>query len=308
MSSAPPAGCVLLNPSSGSADEAEALRALVADTPGFTLYETASADEAMARAAELARAGCPLVVAAGGDGTVHAVANGLVEAAGATALGVVPLGTGNDFARTLGLPADPCLAFEVACTGPRRQLDLLAVELDGRHLLAVNAVTGGFSGSVGAHVNDEEKRRLGPLAYVLGAVRALPELNGYPVRLRWDEDPPAPFELLNLVVANGRTAGGGRPVAPAANPEDGLLEVVLVRPGPAAELAALAARFGTGDYLTHPLVVHRRPRRLVVEAEAPLALSIDGERVHGRRLVFSVRPQALSVVVGPRYAPEPPPA
>jgi len=307
MASPEPTGRVLLNPASGSAHEAAALRALVADTPGFTLSETRSAEDAVAQARAAAEGGCPLVVAAGGDGTVHAVANGLVQAGGEATLAVVPLGTGNDLARTLCLPDDPPLAFELARKGVRRRLDLLCVEADGREIVAINAVTGGFSGTVSEQLTPEIKRRWGPLAYVIGAARALTELEGYPVRLTWDGADPVATEVLNVVVANGRTAAGGQPIAPLADPEDGLLEVVLVLPGTPGELASLASRFSSGDYMDHPCVEHRRPRTLRIEADPPMWFSIDGERSCYARVAFSVRPRALEVVVGPRYTAAPPP-
>jgi len=298
------AGCVILNPRAGSADEADALRQAIAAADGFTLHESKDAEDARRRTAEATRAGCDLIVAAGGDGTVHDVVNALVEAASggpAPALAVIPLGTGNDFARTLCLPEDPVVAFELARKGARRRVDLVRVETPEGARLSINAVTGGFSGAATEQVSPELKKTWGPLAYVIGAARALGDLSGYPVRLSWDGGPEEAIDLLNVVVANGRTAAGGRPVAPKANPEDGLLEVVLMRPGPAAELADLARRFVAGDYLDHPRVVHRRPRTLRIAADVPMWFSIDGERESYAGVSFSIVPRAIEVVVGPRY-------
>jgi diacylglycerol kinase (ATP) len=304
-------GCVLLNPQAGSAGEADALRQAVTAAGGFTLHESRSAEEASRRATEAAREGYDLIVAAGGDGTVHDIVNALVGSTDGRAgegptFAVIPLGTGNDLARTLCLPEDPVVAFELAQKGARRQIDLLRVETPEGATVAVNAVTGGFSGTVSEQMSPELKRALGPLAYLVGAARALPDLAGYTVRLAWDGGPEEPADVLNLAVANGRTAAGGQRIAPEANPEDGLLEVVIIRPGPAAELAGLAPRFMAGDYMDHPLVVHRRARTLRVSARPAMWFSVDGERVEHEEVTFSVLPGALRVVVGPRYRAEPP--
>src|SRR5205085_1389076 len=100
---------------------------------------------------------------------------------------------------------------------------------------------------------------------------------------------------------------GGFVIAPAANPEDGLLDVVVVRSGAAIDLSIVAARLVEGDYVEDENVVHRRARRVEVESDPPLPVSIDGEQSEGSRFVFEAVPRALRVVVGPDYVPDPEP-
>jgi diacylglycerol kinase (ATP) len=311
LSRPPPVrGCVILNPAAGGADAAAALQEAVEAMPGLVLYESTDAADARARAARAARESCDVVVAAGGDGTIHDVVNGLMEGAEEggnqlPALAVVPLGTGNDLARTLALPDDPALAFELACKGARRRLDLIRLDAEGRTLYAINVCAGGFSGAVNEQLTPELKQTWGPLSYLVGAARALPELDGYQVRIAWDDGPEEPVDAVNIVVANGRTAAGGRPAAPRANPEDGLLDVVIVHPSATQDLPALAAALLAGDYLTSEHVLFRRARSLRVRAMPGMWFNADGELFTKEPIRFEVVPKALDVIVGPSYSPDP---
>ncbi len=304
-------GCVLFNPNAGSAHDADALHVAVEAASGFTLHETKSAADTRRLAASRAREGCGVVVAAGGDGTINEVVNGLAEAGAdgvppaAVTLGIVPLGTGNDLARTLCLPEEPALAFELARKGAARALDLIHVDAPEGQALAINVCAGGFSGSLDEVLTEELKRTWGPLAYLVGTAQALPDLDGYSVRLAWDDGPEEPADAFNIVVANGRTAAGGKPAAPRANPEDGLLDVVVVRQCSGPELAGLAARVLAGDYLDDERVLYRRARRLRVVAEPGMWFNVDGELLTKEPATFTALPGALRVVVGPSYQPEP---
>ena len=246
-----------------------------------------------------------MVVIAGGDGTVHAVVNGLGPHFPNVPLGVLPLGTGNDFCRTLAVPLDPVAAVEVLRDGRPRAIDVARVE-GGRTGFMVNAATGGFSGRVASEVTSDLKEFWGPLAYLRGAVGPAAEPPRYRVTLRLDGGPPETFDALNVVVANGRTAAGGFPVAPTASPEDGKLDVVVVRPGDALDLSVLAARLMHGDYLTDENVTHRLARWVELDSDPPMPFSIDGEPSEGSRWVFTVVPGALRVLTGPDYRPAPP--
>jgi len=297
---------VLLNPNAGSADASDALRDAIHASPNAELYVCRSAGDATRLAAEALADGCGLVVAAGGDGTINEVVNGLAGDFGAATLGVIPLGTGNDLARTLALPEDPLEAFQTAMQGARRSLDVIRVRSDGETAYALNVCAGGFTGEVNEVMTDELKETWGPLAYLIGAVKALPDLEGYETKIAWDDGPFEVIDALNIVVANGRTAAGGKPAAPRANPEDGLLDVVVIRNGSGAELAALAAIALTGDYHESGLVVHERVRSLRVEARPGMWFNVDGELFTKEPVYFEVLPGALRVAVGPEYTPEPP--
>ena len=303
--------CIVRNPGSGSADEASEFLAAVAARDDLVLVEPGSA-EAMTRAVrEAAEAGFDVVAAAGGDGTVHAVANALMGvgriADERPALAVLPCGTGNDLARTLAVPLDPNEALALVGYGARRHLDLIRVcPAEGDACYAINVVSGGFTAEMRERLHDDRKERWGALAYVLAGVETLPNATVYNVRLRRDDGMTDRMALHSLVVASGRTAGGGQPAAPTANPEDGWLDVVAIHEASAGALAALAARAALGDYLQSELVDAWRVRRLAVEAAPPMQFAVDGEMKAATPATFEVVPHALRVVVGEGYAPEPP--
>lgn len=284
-----------------------ALLEAVAGAPEVSYRESTSAEEGEAALQEALREGCACIAAAGGDGTVHAVVNGLMEAEGAedVILGVVPLGTGNDLARTLGLPEDPRDAVALLLAGRTAALDLMEVRTEARTRYGINAAAGGFSGQVDEQVTPDLKRALGPLAYLLGAARVLPELHDYETMIACDDEPEERFKALNVIVANGRTAAGGNRVAPTANPCDGLLDVVVVKWGTPAELASVGTRLVAGNYLDSPHVMHRRARRVRIDSTPGMLFNVDGEVFTREPMVFTARPGALRVVIGPNFQAEP---
>ena len=297
---------VLLNPNAGSAAASDALRDTIHATPDVELCVCRRAGHATHLAAEALAAGCDLVIAAGGDGTINEVVNGLAGDFGAATLGVIPLGTGNDLARTLALPEDPLEAFQTAMRGTRRSLDVIRVRSNGETGYALNVCAGGFTGEMDEVMTTELKETWGPLAYLIGAVKALPDLEGYETKIAWDDGPFEVIDALNVVVANGRTAAGGKPAAPRANPEDGLLDVVVIRNCSGVELAALAAAALAGDYLESDLVVHERVHSLRVESRPGMWFNVDGELFTKDPVHFEVLPGALRVAVGAGYTPAPP--
>ncbi len=299
--------CLIVNPDAGSADQVAALLEAVAGEPEISYRESTSPEEGEAALRAALAEGCACVAAAGGDGTVHAVVNGLMEAEDAedVILGVVPLGTGNDLARTLDLPEDPRDAVALLLAGRTAALDLMEVRTEARTRFGINAAAGGFSGQVDEQVTTDLKKALGPLAYLLGAARVLPDLHNYETTVTCDDEPEERFHALNIIVANGRTAAGGNRVAPTANPCDGLLDVVIVKWGSPAELAGVGTRLVAGNYLDSPHVVHRRARRVRVDSTPGMLFNVDGEVFTREPVVFTARPGALRVVVGPHFQAEP---
>ena len=296
---------VILNPNAGSADGADALRDALRPFRSVELQVCDEAGHGCRLAAEAVAEGFDLVIAAGGDGTVNEVVNGLSDDFGQAAFAIIPLGTGNDLARTLGLPLDPADAFEIALHGTRRPLDLIRVEGSDKTTYAANVCGGGFTGQLDEAMTDEMKQTWGPFAYLVGTAKTLPNLTEYETTIAWDDAPPERVEALNVVVANGRTAAGGRPAAPRANPEDGLLDVVIVKECLATELAGLAALALAGDYLDSEHILYRRVRRVRIASRPGMWFNVDGELHTNDPATFEVLPGALRVAVGPDYTPEP---
>jgi diacylglycerol kinase (ATP) len=302
--------CIVRNPSSGSAEAFAPLLEAIAVNPELTLLEGEGPEEIKRAVRQAARDGYDVVAAAGGDGTVHAVANALLaegtSADDRPALAILPFGTGNDLARTLAVPFDPKAALALIASGARRHLEVIALRAPSdAPCYAVNVVSGGFAADMRERLHDGLKKRWGPLAYLIAGLETLPSATVYRLRLRRDAGPEESLAVHSLVVASGRTAGGGRPAAPMANPEDGWLDVVVVREASVAELAALAARAALGDYLQSDLVDAWRVRRLHVESEPPMKFAVDGEMKAETPVTFEAVPDALRVVVGEGYTPEP---
>jgi diacylglycerol kinase (ATP) len=299
--------CVLFNPKAGSAAPIDALRELLQARPGVVVRESRDADDLARLAREAAAGRFDVIAVAGGDGTVHAVVEALGPRFPRANLLVLPLGTGNDLCRTLAVPLDPLEAVKLLDTGAARKVDVIRVGGDATGF-AINAVTGGFSGRVAADVTPELKASWGPLAYLRGAAGPIAERAGYKVRLRLDGGKPIHLDVLNLVVANGRTAAGGIPVAPLASVEDGKLDVVIVPSADFAELSVVAARVMAGDYDQDETVIHRRAKVVEVESDPSLPVSIDGELTEGRHFTFTALRRAVRVLTGPDYVKAPRPA
>jgi diacylglycerol kinase (ATP) len=149
------------------------------------------------------------------------------------------------------------------------------------------------------------KAALGPLAYLRGAVAVLPDLTDYHTLMELDDGPAERIEAINVIVANGRYAAHGWNVASQANPEDGLLDVVIVRWGPFFDLTAVAAQLLGGDYLDSDHVALRRARRVRIQSRPEMWFSIDGEPISEEPITFTAIPRALRVIVGPDYRPDP---
>ena len=297
--------CLLFNPKSGSADKIDDIRRLLGRKHRLTAVETRDAADLASKAAEAAAGKFDAVAVAGGDGTLHAVVNGLGPNFPHATLAILPLGTGNDLCRTLAVPLDPAAAVKLIRHGRKRAIDVARVEGVAANFM-VNAATGGFSGRVAADVTPELKQSWGPLAYLRGAAGPIAERQTFRVTLRIDGGPPeVTDDVLNLVVANGRTAAGGVLVAPTANPEDGRLDLVVVRAGGILDLSVVAASLMAGDYLSHDNVTHRHVSRVEVESDPPMPFSIDGELVETDRIAFEVVPKALRVFPGKDYRPDP---
>ncbi len=294
--------CVIVNEHSGSADHAAALRSASDARRDVTCRFSRQKGNARELAAMAAADGFDVVAAAGGDGTVNEVVNGLMQVDERPALGVLPIGTGNDFARMLTMPIDdPVAALELLVAGEQRAMDLIQMRSTDGIAYGVNAAAGGFSGKVSEALTSEMKAGLGPMAYLIGAATLLPDLRDYDTCVVLDGRPPMQVCAVNVVVANGRTLAGGKRVAPLANPEDGLLDVIVIRAGTVKELADAATRLVAGNLAAVNIVDTYRARRVRVESKPAMWFNLDGDLVTNEPVEFEVVPGAIRVVVGTDY-------
>jgi len=293
---------LIVNPHAGSADQLTPLLQAVQLRSDITVHEIGPSVDIADLVDAALQGGAELLLAGGGDGTVHSVLNALAPAFEQVKLGIIPLGTGNDLARTLSLALDPVAAFACLEQSPERVLDVIEMVYGENVKYGLNMAMGGFTGQMNEVLNEALKASWGPLAYLVGAVQVLPELTHYHTDVRWDDGTTDTLSLLNLAIANGRTAGGGWAVAPMANPEDGVLDVIGVRYASFMDLAQLTAQFIAGTYLTNEHVFYRKAQQVAVASTPGMWFNLDGELLTNEPVTLTVRPHTLRVVVGCDYA------
>ena len=246
--------------------------------------------DAIVAARAAAERGVDAVVAVGGDGTVNEVLNGLAGAA--TALGIVPLGTANDFARQAGIPSAPADALQLVIHQPPATIDTIA--LNGRRF--INVSTAGIGAEATAETPREAKQALGPLAYAITGVRKLTQLEAHRARFAGPGfEHRCPFLLF--AVGNARETGGGTALTPRASVTDGLLDLCIVEEMPRAELARLLLRLKRGEHLDHPGVVYVQLPSLTVDVQHDITVNVDGEPTQQRELTYTVGAGDLRVHV-----------
>lgn len=290
-----PKTCVILNPSAGSIRDLDDVTARIGQLPDTEIRLTNKRGSAARFARTAISKGREKIIAAGGDGTLNEVINGIGENLGAASVGLLPLGTGNDFARSIGMPVELEAALEVIRAGETRAVDLIRVTSDEVRYF-VNVSAGGFSGLVNEKLTPELKKTWGPLAYLRSAAAALPELRAYRTTLAFDSSESLTMELYNVVVANGRYVAGGTMIAPEASIDDGLLDVVLIPERPAAELALVVAQMALGTHLSSDVVTHRQARKLTVNSKPGMWFNVDGELVGNEPATFEIVPRALRFI------------
>ena len=296
-----PRARLILNPSSGSDKAPEFLPAINQGLrERFGMMEivmTAGPRDAEAAAVQAARDGCDRVFVAGGDGTLNEAMNGLSSAGalGQVAVGIVPFGTGNDFAAALGVPLEVEAALEVLLQGRELRVDL--GEVNGR--VFVNTSGGGFIAEVSEAVTPQLKTIAGRLAYLIGGAQALLEFD--PVRAEITMQPGSArlhHEIYTFAVCNSRLIGGGKLIAPGAIIDDGLLDVCLIEGMSAIEFVGLARKVADGEHVNDPRVYYARASSLEIVLERPVKVNTDGEVFEGKRCQYRVLHRAARFFVG----------
>jgi YegS/Rv2252/BmrU family lipid kinase len=263
----------------------------------FKIEHTHGPGDATRMAKQAADEEFAMVVAVGGDGTVNETASGLVGTE--TALGIIPRGSGNGLARSLNIPLQAIAALEVICTGKAHRID--AGRAAHRYFFAVAGV--GFDASVGNKFNSTSWR--GPLPYFYLAAREFANYQPEPLRLRLEDKVIETTPFL-VTIANTQQYGNGAIIAPHARPDDGILDVCVVRPMNFAEFALYAPKLFNGKADTIPLITYHRSKFAAIEKAGPVLFHVDGEVQTAESPVeISVLPQALKVIVPASYATQP---
>ncbi|KAJ1684523.1 hypothetical protein LUZ63_020278 [Rhynchospora breviuscula] len=250
-------------------------------------------------------AGPDLLVVGGGDGTVSRAAEAV--AGTSTTLGVLPLGTANDFARTLQIPADLPGAVRTLTHGKVVDVDLgwmTRSDPDGTGSGIttgyLNVASVGLSTGVTAALSPRAKRLLGPAAYPVATLRAFRRHRPFTASLTFpDGDHPdlEMTDLLQVAVGNGKHYGGGNAVSPVASLDDHLLDVYAIDRGRWWDHVSIARLFRDGRFVEHDRVVHVRTRSVRVTTDEPMPVNLDGEIAGHTPAAFTVERNAVRVVV-----------
>ena len=290
--------CLIFNSAAGSADRATEAIHRFSGRSGAKLFATEKPGDAARFAQQAVEQGFERLIVAGGDGTFSQVVAALAPDFGCCELGLVPLGTGNDLARSLAIgdDGDIAAALQRAQSGPASPIDLAQIT-NGETIYMVNAASGGIAGKVAADVDNDSKYLLGPFAYWLTAVSELAELQEYQVELTLD-DRRLELELYGLFISNGRFVGGGFEVSPRAQLDDGLLDLTAIPVMPALDVLAAGMNFALGyDQFDQRLETYQAAR-IHLKSNPDMHFSIDGEPKCRLEATFEVIPQALRVVAG----------
>jgi diacylglycerol kinase (ATP) len=234
-----------------------------------------------------------VLILGGGDGSVSSVVDFLAHRD--VTLGLLPLGTANDFARTLEIPVDIEQACQTIAHGKVVDVDL-GLARDNYY---VNVASTGLSVKVTQALSPRLKK-IGALAYPMAAIRAFFEHEPFSARLTFPDGDREPVEygrLLHLAVGNGRFYGGGIVVAPEASIDDRRLDVLAIELGRPRTLLGVARYIKSGDFIQLEGVHHHRTERVRLETEPELPINIDGEVVTSTPQDFAVDHNALKVIV-----------
>ncbi len=262
--------------------------------------------EAPGHATELAREasmnGADVVVAVGGDGTVHEVVNGLIGPGGThfgtAALGVVARGTGRDFIRSHDIPTKLSDAMRAITEGPIRSIDvgeIIAHDDPEGGVRFANHASAGVTGAIAGRANDMSKRLGGTPTFLIAAVQGFRAWTNTPIHVTVDG---RPIDITSscVVCMIGHSLAGGMKVAKGARQDDGLLDLVLVGDVGAKDLALNIHRIYGGNLASHPMIDHIKAVEVTVSGDAALPMEADGELAGSTPATFRCLPRALRLV------------
>lgn len=284
----------------------------------FDELHTSGPGDATLLTRQALQGGADRVIALGGDGTINEVVNGFFDEQGApvkpeATFGLLPYGTGGDFRRTMNIPRSLPEAAAIIAAGHRRRIDLGKLTYTAppsagggdKVRLFANIASFGVSGVVDRLVNESGKKLGGKLSFAIATARATWSYRNQRVELVFDGEPASRVELTvnTVAVANGRFFGGGMMMAPDADVEDGILDVVCMGDFGFGDLLRSGRRLYKGTHLTMDKVSHRRAKlveALPMDPSEAVELDVDGENLGRLPARFEVAPAAIWMAAPPR--------
>jgi YegS/Rv2252/BmrU family lipid kinase len=274
------------NAESGSSDEQtlEEVKSILGEL-GEVSDVTPSSSETFDEETRRGTEGADLIVVAGGDGTLNFVINALGDRLGES------MGTGNDFARALNVPLDPVEGARHLLDAGERSIDVGRATAEGVDRLFLNACIGGFPVDVDEAVDPGLKKKIGPVAFWIGGLKAFTDMTRATVTVNGEEI----TDCIAVGVGNGQTCGGGVRVWPQADPGDGLLDACAM-PAPTNPAALkLAAKVKAGTHTDLPEVKTTRAPRITITSDPTIEFNLDGE------LVNLESPATFELVTGTQF-------
>jgi diacylglycerol kinase (ATP) len=308
---------VIVNPASAEGATRENWPRIASDLRthfgAFTVAFTEATGHARQLAAEAARQGTKLIIACGGDGTISEVANGIIESNKDTELAILPGGTGSDFRRTLGIPANIAAAARAIRDGRTRKIDAGRVTFvndngERETRFFINVASFGMSTDVLHRTSSGEATKWIPaftprkltskLSYAAATVQTTLTTSPTEVRIQLDEQAERRLRIAEFCVANARYYGGGMKIAPQAKVEDGLFDIVTIGDASSFRILANAPRLYFGAHLGMNEVTHALAKQVVarpVKKDELVRVELDGDVVGRLPATFEIVPRALSV-------------
>ncbi|GEN46195.1 diacylglycerol kinase [Alkalibacillus haloalkaliphilus] len=267
---------VIYNPTSGREAMKKALPDVLIRLEEAGYEASAHATTGEGCAADAAALACErqfdLIVAAGGDGTVNEVVDGMAKQPYRPKLGIIPMGTTNDFARAIKVPRDVEQAMDIIIDGQAKKLDIGKV--NGHHFM--NIAGGGKITELTYEVPSKLKTALGQLAYYLKGVEMLPSIRPTHARIEYDGEV---FEgdIMLFLIANTNSIGGFEKLAPNAEMNDGYFDLLILKSTNIAEFIMLANKALKGNHIHDDNIIYTHAKKVTVEAEEDVQVNLDGE-------------------------------
>lgn len=268
---------LIYNPTSGREEMKRRLADILQrlDNAGIetSCHATTGEGDATLAAAEAVERGYDLIIAAGGDGTLNEVINGMAEKENIPPLGVFPLGTTNDFARALGIPKNWEEYCDLVIRNVTRPIDL--GKANDRYF--INIAGGGTLTELTYEVPSKLKTMIGQLAYYLKGLEKMVSLTPQELIIKANGQEIIHDEFMVFLIANSNSVGGFEKLAPGASIDDGLFDVIALRKCNLAEFVRVVSLALRGEHINDKKVIHFRTDYMEVVSPGPVQLNVDGE-------------------------------
>lgn len=270
---------LIYNPSSGREGIRRQLPYIleILEDAGYetSCYATKGAGDATREAEEAVKRGFDVIIAAGGDGTIYEVVNGIGEKPNRPSLGIIPAGTTNDFARALGIPKSISLSAKIIANGRSKPIDL--GRINNRYF--INIAGGGSLTELTYEVPSKLKTVIGQLAYYVKGMEKLPFIHPTHVRIETRNQVVVDDEIMMFLIANSRSVGGFERLAPHADLSDGKFDCLVVKKMSLPEFIRLSTHAVKGEHLKDPNIIYFQTDYLKAtsQGKTQMQLNLDGE-------------------------------